>query len=198
MTTWQQQVYGGCKNNADDGSSQPSKNVQDSPNCATGPETKAVSKYDLPVDGTAIVACREKIIQMHKTGYSWETIGKIGGVPRGTAWHYGNGNAPPDAAFIDSIMGVHGTRQALAEMCPDCGKLHIAGRCNDQPIAAVVILAPGERVAPLPQSPARRRTPYAAISIPRELREELDRLRQDNETWADLLERLKALAQLTD
>ena len=36
--------------------------------------------------------------------------------------------------------------------CPSCHGIHIAGDCHNAPIAAVVILAPGERVTDAPQS----------------------------------------------
>ena len=75
--------------------------------------------------------------------------------------------------------------------CPSCGAVHGEGLdCGGRPIAAVVILQPGERVAP-GQSPGRRRSSYASISIPRKLREELVRIKEREKiTWTELLTRL--------
>ena len=194
--SWQTQVYGGCKSIVEDGDGSASESVHKSPDCATGPETKVAVKKDAAVADSAIAACIAKVNYLREQGYSWRDIAGIAGIPSGTAWHYWHGTARPDANFVLCIMNHNAAKCTLVLPCPDCGEVHDAGRCYNRPIFAVVILSPGQRVTALPKPPAKRRTPYAAISIPRALREELDRLRQARgETWEDLLSRLKVLAQ---
>jgi len=162
-------------------------------------EFPQIVKSSVRLADSATQACHERIDQLLEQGYSWRDIAGIAGIPSGTAWHYWHGTARPDANFVLCIMNHNAAKCTLVLPCPDCGEIHDAGRCYNRPIFAVVILSPGQRVTALPKPPAKRRTPYAAISIPRALREELDRLRQARgETWEDLLSRLKVLAQLME
>ena len=102
-----------------------------------------------------------------------------------------------DHVSLDSLndlrvrLGLWPCEQRLALTCASCGRVHGEGLdCGGRPIAAVVILQPGERVAP-GQSPGRRRSSYASISIPRKLREELVRIKEREKiTWTKLLTRL--------
>jgi hypothetical protein len=50
--------------------------------------------------------------------------------------------------------------------CPDCGAVH-TGRCHGKEIAAIVVLAPGERIAPAtkPKRQARKRYLRPCLSL---------------------------------
>jgi hypothetical protein len=91
--------------------------------------------------------------------------------------------------------------------CPSCHGIHIAGDCHNAPIAAVVILAPGERVtdAPhvsretLPAPQPRQRTTVGIGGIQPATRAKLDaRRRAHGWTWDEYLEIIASLEEAFD
>ena len=138
---WHSVVYGGVK--IKEGDRQTSKNVQSPPE-ATG---RAESNAAAPVDIADVELCVAKIGAMRAVGYSWQRIAHIGAVAKGTAWNYGNKKARPDAGFVERIMSYNAFTVRLTPVCPIHGVVHDAGPCaTNKPVAAVVVLAPGERI----------------------------------------------------
>ena len=86
--------------------------------------------------------------------------------------------------------------QQSVPICPSCWALgkravHAAGDCYGRPVAAVVVLAPGEVVAsaPQPKLPKRQRKTAAVIHVPLELHAAVMAERRPGESLADVIRR---------
>ena len=154
---WQSVVYGGRKLEPGDG--QASKNVQAPPDTAGSARSADGTNQVREYDASVLAAFQQKIAYLREHGFSWATIASIGAVAKGTAWNYGTGKTPPDAFFVERILSHNGERLMLTRPCPDCGLLHLAGRCHGEP-GAVAWIKSGERVVKA-RAPRRYRDLYA-------------------------------------
>lgn len=128
---------------------------------------------------------------------SWRVVGKIIGISGSYARMIALGESPLTPTIAARWLGTVDIEESKrVTVCPSClaaGKreVHAVGDCKGAPIAAVVVLAPGEVVAPAPApKPLKRvRKLGAVIHVPLELHAEMVAERRPGESLADVIRR---------
>lgn len=101
-----------------------------------------------PLDAHRLLAARLTVDNGHRTLRTWDAVATHYGISKAAAHRLANDtNYRPSRATIDKVLAAPQPQpsQIPVPPCPDCGSVHHA-RCNGRPVAAVVVLTPGQRV----------------------------------------------------
>jgi len=140
-----------------------------------------------------LLALYEKKHSRHGAG-GWRAVGDYFGISGTYAREIALKLKPVTIEVAEAWLIATGQARVTLPVvvCPDCGMVHDAERCHNRPIAAVVILHPGEQVTQAPGPQRVRKTPRKAVSMSQGLWEDLDSIRRkEGITWEHLLERLR-------
>jgi hypothetical protein len=114
-------------------------------------------------------------------GGGWRAVGQKIGCSGAYARQLAMGTKPitPEIAGDWLIVTGWQVKRHEVDACPDCGDVH-TGRCNGNPVAAVVTLAPGETVR-ITNGTKRQRKTAKRLWIPDTLAKECEEAGMDNE-----------------
>lgn len=101
-----------------------------------------------PVDKERRELAQKVLLVAHDRLRTWEAVALFYGLSKAAAHRIANDNTyRPSKGMLNVIIdaGLPMGRRVWIDPCPDCGSVHHA-RCNGQPVAAVVVLTPGQRV----------------------------------------------------
>lgn len=93
---------------------------------------------------------------------SWRAFSRAYGLPHNVLYAIGQGDwshvSWETLRLVRRRLGLPDPGPLKETLCcPSCGGVHAAGDCHGQPIAAIVVLAPGETVKPAPKNTRPRR-----------------------------------------
>jgi hypothetical protein len=167
------------------------------PDDATPGLTAGCFQEETDMIAVILEATKDAVNAAYDPAGSWRKLGRQYGVPHHVLYAIKCGNwshvSWDTVRLVRQRLGMDDPGPLHSMLaCPTCGSVHVAGDCHGQPVAAVVILAPGETVR-TPGKP-RKRKHYHRPCMDDATWDELTRHKDAGETWGEFLLRLLDLS----